>query len=141
MAQVTIEVDEKMFADVINKELEALPKEKIQDIIVESIGEYLRSNNYENIERLFIDIKDRYGYKDVYAKPVMEKLVAGCDYSKLQDVVDAAIDSLKADYNKILIDTISECIVRGMTDHYGFRQAVEDSVRSIIAQNNNNSYM
>ena len=60
MAQVTIEVDEKMFADVINKELEALPKEKIQDIIVESIGEYLRSNNYENIERLFIDIKDRY---------------------------------------------------------------------------------
>lgn len=38
MAQVTIEVDEKMFADVINKELEALPKEKIQDIIVESIG-------------------------------------------------------------------------------------------------------
>lgn len=72
---------------------------------------------------------------------MMEKLVASCDYSKLQDVVDAAIDSLKADYNKILIDTISECIVRGMTDHYGFRQAVEDSVRSIIAQNNNNSYM
>ena len=136
--QIVLNVDPETFQNVVEEGIKALPKEKLQELIIEGIGEYLRSNNYENVEKLFIDKKDKYGYKDIYAKPVMEKLVADCDYSKLQDVVDAAIDSLKADYEKILTKTITGCIIDGLTDQYKFREAVREAVREVIMLNNNN---
>ena len=136
--QIVLNVDPEVFQNVVEEGIKALPKEKLQELIVEGIGEYLRANNYANVEKIFIDVRNDYGYKNIYANDIMRKLVSDCDYSKLQDVVDAAIENLKTNYEQVLIETISGCIIDGLTDRYKFKEAIKEAVHfNMISMQNN----
>ena len=142
--KVEINVDETQFKDILDKELKDLPKEVIQDVIVESIKGYFEQNNYENVQKLFIrEINSYSGYSDwTTTKTTTEflnKLAQDCDYSGLQSVVDEAIKSVKENHMTILCRLISEIFTTGLMKNYNFQceleRAITDTVWKINSQN------
>ena len=131
--KVEINIDETQFKDLLDGHLSKLSEDTIKNIIVESIHGYFSQNNYEQIENLFIETKNRYGYTEKCANPFLQRLVRDCDYSKLQDVLDAAINNLVENNDRILKDMFIEAIVDKMYNTYSFR----DSVRRVLIEMNN----
>ena len=132
--KVEINIDEIQFKELLEGHLSKLSEDTIKNIIVESIHGYFFQNNYEQIENLFIETKDHYGYKEKCASPFLQRLVRDCDYSKLQDVLDAAINNLVENNERILKDMFIEAIADKMYDTYSFK----DSVRRVLIEMNNN---
>ena len=126
--KVEINIDETQFKELLDGHLSKLPEDAIKNIIVESIHEYFTHNNYEMIESLFIETKERYGFREKSAAPFLQKLVEDCDYSKLQDVLDAAIYNLIENNETILKDMFIEAIADRMYNTYSFK----DSVRKVL---------
>ena len=131
--KVEINIDETQFKELLEGHLSQLPEDTIKDIIVESIRGYFSQNNYELIENLFIETKDHYGYKEKCASPFLDRLVRDCDYSGLQDVLDAAIKNLVENNERILKDMFIEAIADKMYNTYFFRDSVH---KALIEMNN-----
>ena len=133
--EVKINVDETQLKDILDKELIDLPKEVLQDVIVQSIKGYFEQNNYENVQKLFLnENKSYYQYNtSLTSTEFLNKLVKDCDYSELQSVVDEAIKDVKENHRSIVCDLISGIITKGMFEDYQFKYHLENSVRDIIA--------
>ena len=131
--KVEINIDETQFKELLDGHLSKLPEDVIKEIIVESIHEYFSQNNYEQIENLFVETKTNYSYKEKCASPFLQRLVRDCDYSKLQDVLDAAIDNLVENNERILKDMFIEAIADKLYSTYTFR----DSVRRVLVEMKN----
>ena len=127
--KVEINVDEMQFKELLDKQLTELPQEVIQNIIIESIREYFTQNDYQMIENLFINKESRYGYIEKSSSVFLDKLMRECDYSKLQEVVDAAVENLKENNERILKDMLIEALAAKLTDTYSMRQSVEYILR------------
>ena len=126
--KVEINIDETQFKELLDGHLSKLPEDTIKNIIVESIHEYFTHNNYEQIENLFIETKNTYGYNEKVGSPFLNRLVRDCDYSGLQDVLDAAIKNLVENNERKLKDMFIEAITYRMGDTYSFK----DSVREVL---------
>ena len=129
--KVEINIDETQFKELLEGHLSQLPEDTIKNIIVESIRGYFSQNNYEKIENLFIETKNSYGYPEKVASPFLGRLVRDCDYSGLQDVLDAAIKNLVENNERILKDMFIEAIASKMTDTYGFRDSIRQALREM----------
>jgi len=129
--KVELNIDETQFKELLEGHLSQLSEDTIKDIIVESIRGYFSQNNYENIENLFIETKASYGFREKCASPFLQRLVRDCDYSKLQDVLNAAIENLKENNERILKDMFIEAIASKMTDTYGFRDGIRQALREM----------
>ena len=130
--KVEINVDEMQFKELLDKQLTELPQEVIQNIIIESIREYFTQDDYKMIENLFIETKTSYGYTEKNSSYFLQGLMRGCDYSKLQEVVDAAIENLKENNERILKDMFIEAIADRLSNTYTMR----DSVARILIDRN-----
>lgn len=131
--KVEINIDETQFKELLDGHLSKLSEDTIKNIIVESIHGYFSQNNYQQIENLFIETKEHYGYKEKCASLFLQRLVRDCDYSKLQDVLDAAINNLIEHNETILKDMFIEAIADKMYDTYSFR----DSVHKVLIEMSN----
>lgn len=132
--KVELNIDETQFKELLDGHLSKLSEDTIKNIIVESIKGYFSQNNYQQIENLFIETKTNYyGYKEKCASLFLQRLVRDCDYSKLQDVLDAAINNLIEHNETILKDMFIEAIVDKMCGTYSFR----DSVRKVLIEMTN----
>lgn len=135
--KVEINIDETQFKELLEGHLSKLSEDTIKNIIVESIAGYFSQNNYERIEDLFIETKTSYGgYKEKCANYFIQGLVRDCDYSKLQDVLDAAINNLLDNHERILKDMFIEAIASKLSSTYSIR----DSVKSVLCEMNRNNY-
>lgn len=134
--KVEINIDETQFKELLEGHLSKLSEDTIKNIIVESIAGYFSQNNYERIEDLFIETKTNYGYREKCANHFIQGLVRDCDYSKLQDVLDAAINNLLDNHEKILKDMFIEAIADKLSNTYSIR----DSVRSVLYEMNRKDY-
>jgi len=131
--EVKINVDEAMFKDILENELKALPKEKIQEALVESIKEYFRSCDYDAIKKLLIIEKPYYSRYDCdKPSPFAKNLIESADLSGLQDVIDKCIETLKTNYEEILKKVILESIISGFTNSGTFQNAVELAITAEI---------
>lgn len=130
--KVEINIDETQFKELLEGHLSQLPEDTIKDIIVESIRGYFSQNNYEQIENLFIETKNVYGYEKKVASPFLDRLVRDCDYSGLQDVLDAAIKNLAENNERILKDMFIEAIADKMYNTYSFKNSVQRVLRENV---------
>ena len=129
--KVEINIDESQFKELLDNHLSNLPEDTIKDIIVESIRAYFSQNNYEKIEQLFINSRSSYGYTEKCANDFLKKLVSDCDYSKLQDVLDASIDDLKKNHERILKDLFIEAIAKNLSTQYPLRETIVRTLNEI----------
>ena len=137
--KVEINVDETQFKDILEKELQDLPKEVLQSIIVESIKGYFQQNNYKNIETVFLhEEKNSYGWSS-HNEPneLLISILKNCDYSKLQDVVEESIETLKKEHYNLLKNILKDMFVRGLTQDYQFRASLESVIDEVLCRRAN----
>lgn len=132
MMKLEINVDETQFKDILDKELKEMPKEVIQDVIVKSIQGYFEQNNYENVQRLFVQTTETRWDTKKTSTDFLNGLVKDCDYSALQGVVDKAIEDVKENHRSIVCDLISKIITDGLFDNYNFKSALDNAIRDVL---------
>lgn len=139
MMKLEINVDETQFKDILEKELKDMPKEVIQAVIVKSIQGYFEQNDYENVQKLFVQTT---GYNQWDNKKTstdfLNGLVKDCDYSALQDVVDKAIEDVKENHRSIVCDLISKIIADGLFQDYNFKSALDNAIRDVLCSMRHN---
>ena len=123
--KVEINIDSEQFETLLNDNLADLPKETIQNIIIECIREYFAQNNCKNIEKLFIEKTSNRWSEEYCASLFLKNLAGQCDYSKLQDVVDTAIDTVKKNHEKILRDVFLDAIADRLCHTYNLRESIQ----------------
>ena len=128
--EIKIEVSDEMFSEVCEKELKALSPEDVKDVIIQCIGEYFRNNNYANTEKLVVSRKNNaWSFCDTYeATEFTNRLVKALDYSALQDVLDASIETLKNKHEDLIKNILLEAMIRGISNTYGFRSVIEEAI-------------
>lgn len=131
--QVVINVEDSQLQEVMDKQLKALDSEYLGEVVAKAIEEYFRMDDYKNVEKLIFKETKYYG-SERELTPVMQKAVAGADYSGLQSIVDVCIEQLKTNYSKILIGAVSNLIANSFI----YSSALEDHVKMIAAVEANN---
>lgn len=132
MMKLEVNVDETQFKDILDKELKEMPKEVIQAVIVKSMQGYFEQNNYENVQRLFVETTGSQWNIKKTSTDFLNGLVKDCDYSALQDVVDKAIEDVKENHRSIVCDLISKIITDGLFDNYNFKSALDNAIRDVL---------
>ena len=137
--EIKINVDETMFKDVLENELNAFSKEELHEIIRECIVEAL--HNDSTLKNIFItEEKDYWGnYK--YTKPseVMIEAAKSIDLSPAYtEVKDKMITTLKEDYHGVLERAMLGLILNGIANDYTFQNQMSSSIEDIIRRRNSN---
>lgn len=139
--KVELNVDEAQFKDVLDKEFKDLPKEVLQDAIVQSIKRYFEQNNYANVQNLFL-YETTKGYNSwdtrIISTEFLNGLLKDCDYSGLQDVVDEAIKTVKENHMSVLCSLISDIVAHGLCADYHFRNELENAIQDVLCRMKNN---
>lgn len=127
---LTVNVDETLFNDELKSQLEALKPEEVKEVLLKCIYEYFSKDNYANIEKLLITKSD-WNRSNIPTR-FTEKIIEACDYSALQEIVDKSIEIMKNKYDIILKDTLSDVLLKGMTDNYFFKSSLQRTIQEQI---------
>lgn len=133
--ELKINIDETMFKDVIEKELNAFSKEELHEIIRECIAEALKTN--DRFKSLFIKPK-RYSYDlDEPSQVLIEAAKSINLSSAYEEIQEMMITELKTNYTKLLQNVMLQVMVNGLCDNWAFRQNLEDAMTYILARREN----
>jgi hypothetical protein len=136
--EIKINVDESMFSEVLDKELKGLTPEELHDVMIQCIKEYFTVDNYKNLEKLFVkESNNYYGSREYKPTDFTNQLAARCDCSKLQEIVDIGIDTLKNNHEYILQRVLFDLITTGLASTYSFRESISEVVSDILSRRNN----
>lgn len=162
--KIQIEINEEQFKELLENELKDLPKEDIQQVLLESIRSYLhnediteikeeinpyngtvrepakiiRKHNYDKLNAFLIREEHSWGGSS-YKQPsnLFESMLKQCDFSGLQDIVDDMIKDLKENYHSILVETISKRIADSFLNDYRFTSELTDIIQRELNCRNN----
>ena len=133
--ELKINIDETMFKDVIEKELNAFSKEELHEIIRECIAEALKTNG--SFKNLFIKPK-RYSYDlDEPSQVLIEAAKSINLSSAYEEIQEMMITELKTNYTKLLQNVMLQVMVNGLCDNWAFRQNLEDAMTRILVRREN----
>ena len=137
--EIKINVDETMFKDVLENELNAFSKEELHEIVRECIVEALR--NDITLKNIFITPEKDYWGNYTYTKPseVMMEAARSIDLSPAYtEIKDEMIATLKKDYHGVLERAMSGLIINGIANDYEFRDRIERVVSETLYRRNSN---
>lgn len=104
---ITITLNDEQVKDLIVGNLNELPKEKLQDILLQSIKEVLTS---ENGQKLFIT-SDYYSSSEKNPSTLLQKLINQADITdSIPSVVNEAVSKFADNYPEILERCIKSVI-------------------------------
>lgn len=131
--QVVINVDETQFKALMEESLKEIPKEKIHEIIVEGIRNYITP---EVIKTLFVSTQDWYGQvrPTSYLKEVISKNIPDDTFAPL---VDEIVQQLKDNYDEVLRVAITDLLISGMSKNNAFENAVSETLYTIRMKEGN----
>ncbi len=135
--QIVANVDDELFNEIVTKEIENIPSEKLQEIIIDAIKGYFSANNYEKAS-LLVYKKESYGYRQEVPTDFAERIIRDCDYSKLQEVVDAAIEDLKTNHERLLREILMETLATGLINNYSFQTGLREAIDNELYRRANN---
>lgn len=128
--ELKINIDETMFADVIEKELKAFSSEELHEIVRECIVEALKTDG--TLRSLFIKPK-RYGYEQDAPSQVLIEAAKNINLSPVfEEIQEMMIIELKTNYKKLLQDIMLNVMVDGLCNHWDFRRNLESTVYTIL---------
>lgn len=110
---ITINIDETQFKEILDKELKELPKEDLQEIIKQVFSQYMLSNP-DIIKNMFVNESTYYKYAPT---DLMKDIVNGIDFSKeCEEVVQALKKELIGNSRKMLEELMLKAIARSMIE-------------------------
>ena len=134
--QITVNVEDDTFKQIVEREITNIPSEKLQEIIIEAMKGYFSANNYEKAN-LLVYKKESYGYHQEVPTDFAERIIRDCDYSKLQEVVDAAIEDLKTNHERLLREVLMETLATGLINNYSFQTGLREAITNELMRRNN----
>ena len=137
--EIKINVDETMFKDVLENELNAFSKEELHEIVRECIVEAL--HNDITLKNIFMTPEKDYWGNYTYTKPseVMIAAAKSIDLSPAYtEIKDKMIATLKEDYHGVLERAMLGLILKGISNDYDFQSAMTSAVSDIIRHRDNN---
>ena len=135
--QITVNVEDDTFKQIVEREITNIPSEKLQEIIIDAMKGYFSANNYEKAN-LLVYKKESYGYHQEVPTDFAERIIRDCDYSKLQEVVDAAINDLKTNHERLLREVLMETLATGLINNYSFQTGLREAITNELCRRANN---
>lgn len=131
--QVVINISDEKFDSVIKDQLSAISADEMHDALVKAVNDYF-ANNPKEIERLIFP----YSSYDRYHEPsqLLKDMVKSCDFSELQPVVDACVQSVKIRHEELLKSLILELISKSLVETYGFREQLNQTIYEVLNRMN-----
>ena len=133
---ITINIDETQFKEILDKELKELPKEDLQEIIKQAFSQYMLSNP-DIIKNMFVNESTYYKYTPT---DLMKNIVNGIDFSKeCEEVVQALKNELIGNSREIFEQLILKTIAKNMFDgirDYGWLEEEFMEMHRSAHQNN-----
>lgn len=136
--ELKIQIDEVMFKDVIEKELNAFSKEELHAIVRECIVHAMQ--NEELFKSLFIQKRVHGCYSAPQTEPTQLMFDAAKTFDlspAFQEIQAKMIDELKTNYKNIIETVMLRTIVNGLCYTSDFQSSMEEAVYKILAQNKN----
>lgn len=113
---ITINVDETQFKEILDRELKDLPKEDLQEIIKQALTQYIMSNP-ELVKNLLITNRISRYSNEYTPTPIMEDIVKSIDFSKeCEEVAQALKNELIGNSRKVLEELMLKTIARSMLE-------------------------
>lgn len=113
---ITINVDETQFKEILDRELKDLPKEDLQEIIKQALTQYIMSNP-ELVKNLLITNRISRYSNEYTPTPIMEDIVKSIDFSKeCEEVAQALKNKLVGNSRKVLEELMLKSIARSMLE-------------------------
>ena len=135
--ELKINIDETMFKEVIEKELNAFSKEELHDIIRDCIAEALKNN--EVLKKLFIQTDyNRYGNLEQGPTPLVKEAAKNINlYPAFYGIQETMINELKNNYSDLLQKVMLQTIADGLFYGSNFKNNLEEAVTTILAKYTN----
>ena len=113
--------------------MSAVSADEMHDALVKAVNDYF-ANNPKEIERLIFP----YSSYDRYHEPsqLLKDMVKSCDFSELQPVVDACVQSVKIRHEELLKSLILELISKSLVETYGFREQLNQTIYEVLNRMN-----
>ena len=132
--KIEINVDELQFKELLEGELKNLPKDKIQEVIVEGIRTYVNTHP-EMIKDLFVD--SSYSWREqptYYLKEIVKNHIP---QDAFKDTVEGIVYTLKNNYDKILRDAIIDMLIGGIFNSYNFQDRIRETLNRLKTEDAN----
>ena len=105
---IQITVDDEQLKNLLSNNINDLPKEKIQEILLESIKEFLTSDKGQE---LFYRKNFTSYYDATTPSDFLSELIDKADISKsISPIMNEAIDNFSKNYTEILRQCVLECV-------------------------------
>ena len=137
--EIKINVDETMFKDVLENELNAFSKEELHEIVRECIIEALHKDDV--LRNLFTQREVDYWGNVKYEKPSSIVIDAARSFDlspAYTEIKDKMITTLQDEYRSILEKAMLGLIINGISNDYGFQNRMEYAISDTIMRRNNN---
>lgn len=133
---ITINIDETQFKEILDKELKELPKEDLQEIIKQAFSQYMLSNP-DIIKNMFVNESTYYKYAPT---DLMKNIVNGIDFSKeceevAQALKNELIGNSREIFEQLILKTIAKNMFDGIRD-YGWLEEEFMKMHRSVHQNN-----
>lgn len=135
--ELKINIDETMFKEVIEKELNAFSKEELHSIVRDCIVEALKDN--KTLKALFT--KPRYNvYGALESEPtnLVFEAARTIDLSPaFEDIQTIMINELKNNYSNLLQKVMLQFMVDGLFYNNNFKNNLEEAMNDILIKHTN----
>lgn len=140
--EIKIEVDEKQFNQIFNDTLASLPKEKLEEIVLAGMKEYLTN---KNVMESLLTVKSGYYSNNTSPSPFLNNIIdKAVSTDKLNEVRDQILDEFQKNYQSIFSKAITNTIFRSLFTGNEFvdaaRSAASEIVYSTMADHINNKH-
>lgn len=139
--ELKITIDETMFKEVVESELNSLPKEVIQEVIIEAIKEYIKES--DNVKKLLFKEQHSWGSGSAYytePSSAFIELISKVDISdEISEVKDEVSRIIKSDSRKIVenmfIKSFSRALASTLQEDNYMSEMIEAFVTEATARN------
>ena len=135
---ITVTISDEEVRQLIQGELENIPKEKIQNAIMDSISDFMK--NDEIIKSLFVQTNyNHWGTSTQEPTELLKNAAKNFDLNPaFKDIEDDMIKYIKENHAKIVENLLLKLFVISITKDYDFQNKLEWSIMDIMRNNNSN---
>jgi len=135
--QIVVNLDDEKFKDIVDKAIYDLPKEKIQEILLEGLRSYVSTDtdSSNRVIRSIFEQKDCNGYFN-NNRPTMyfESIISNWDRhsEKVNELMDAMIDTLIKENKNLLVEAFANLITNSLVNKLQTNDSFKDAINDVL---------
>lgn len=143
---LTINIDESMFDEVIQKEIKGIPQEQLQQLIKDCIIQRLNSAHKDEdgkfsginvLESYLFEKNNGYGYynNNWRATDILTNALKNIDYSEVaEELKNTVLDYIKNHHKEVTMELLWQFMVQGIGNMTWSNHTFLDNLRTAVCQ-------